>query len=132
AHLTRGPLVELFRRLCPRPTRHSAASAKSRATSAYCHQLRPAPLPDPTPSPSATLAPSRLALLLRSLTLRRGSLAPWCVGGGGRRRGRLGVCGRRALFAAAQPHIVDRMLDRMQSGARGEHPAGEDAPHLAL
>src|SRR2546430_1255579 len=40
--------------------------------------------------------------------------------------------GRCAAFAVLQPHIVDRVLDAVQARARGEHPAGEDALHLAL
>ena len=46
------------------------------------------------------------------------------------RRGR----DRRLLraFAVGEPHVVDRMLDRVQAGARGEHPAGEHALDLAL
>jgi len=35
-------------------------------------------------------------------------------------------------FAVGQPHVVDRMLDRMQAGARRVHPACEDALDLAL
>ena len=45
------------------------------------------------------------------------------------RRGRgAGVSGRRAhlQFAVDQPHIVDGVLDGVQAGARGEHPAGEE------
>ena len=37
-----------------------------------------------------------------------------------------------AAFAVGQPDVVDRMLDRVQAGARREHPAGEDALDLAL
>ncbi len=35
-------------------------------------------------------------------------------------------------FALSNPHVIDRMLDRMQAGARREHPAREDALDLAL
>ena len=37
-----------------------------------------------------------------------------------------------SAFAVGQPHVVDRMLDCVQTGARREHPAGEDALDLAL
>ena len=40
--------------------------------------------------------------------------------------------GGGAAFAIGEPHVVDRMLDAMQAGARREHPAGEDALDLAL
>ncbi len=35
---------------------------------------------------------------------------------------------RSLAFALRQPDIIDGMLDAMQAGAVGEHPAGEDAP----
>jgi hypothetical protein len=51
-----------------------------------------------------------------------------------RRRLRRALGGNDLAAAAAigQPQIVDRMLDRVQAGTGGEHPAGEDALHLAL
>ena len=36
------------------------------------------------------------------------------------------------MFAIREPHVVDRMLDCVQSRTRCEHPAGEDAFDLAL
>ena len=40
--------------------------------------------------------------------------------------------GHHRALTVGEPDVVDRMLDRVQSRARGEHPAGEDAAHLAL
>ena len=51
---------------------------------------------------------------------------------GWRLRWRLGNRRRLRAFAVGQPHVVDRVLDRVQAGARREHPAGEDALDLAL
>ena len=45
--------------------------------------------------------------------------ASTCSGGEGRISG--------SAFAVGQPDVVDRMLDAVQAGAGGEHPAGEDA-----
>ena len=63
--------------------------------------------------------------------LRRGSRALRLLR---RRRAPVRGSDRRLLraFAVGQPHVVDRVLDRVQAGARGEHPAGEDALDLAL
>ena len=67
---------------------------------------------------------------LRRLPAARGAargFAAGCVVGGRFRHRRI-----LAAFAVGQPHVVDRMLDRVQAGARREHPAGEDALDLAL
>src|SRR3954452_2341586 len=40
--------------------------------------------------------------------------------------------GLQRPFAVGQPNIVDRMLDAVQAGAGGEHPAGENPLHFAL
>ena len=62
---------------------------------------------------------------VRLLTLRRGPRR-------GRSRGRwCGACDR-STFAVGEPDIIDRMLNRVQSGAGSEGPAGEDALDLAL
>ncbi len=52
---------------------------------------------------------------------------------GSSRRGRWRRQRRHAIFFAVdEPHIVDRMLDPVEPGARGKHPAAEDALGLAL
>jgi hypothetical protein len=33
---------------------------------------------------------------------------------------------------AVQPDVIDGVLDGVEAGAFGEHPAGEDAPDLAV
>ena len=38
---------------------------------------------------------------------------------------------RRGDFAVGEPHVVDRVIDRMEPRARGEHPSGEQALDLA-
>ena len=72
--------------------------------------------------------------------LLEGALGGGAAGGAGRRcrcRGFRGVLvarrGRRRGrgLAAREPDVVDRVLDRVKAGALGEHPAGEDALHLA-
>ena len=75
------------------------------------------------------LAAARLRALRGGWRLRR-RRAAGCLGAGCGRRFRH----RRVLpaFAVGQPDVVDRMLDRVQARARGEHPAGEDALDLAL
>ena len=58
-----------------------------------------------------------------------------CRASGGGRRWRQDRLGDRGLLwrgAIGQPHVVDRMLDRMQTRAGGEHPPGKDALDLAL
>src|ERR1700733_11378348 len=52
-----------------------------------------------------------------------------------RRFRRIGLCaddGLQRPFAVGQPNIVDRVLDAVQAGAGGEHPARENPLHLAL
>ena len=58
----------------------------------------------------------------------------WC-GSPGRASVRLGLLRRRhvgLLLASLQPHVVDGMLDGVEARAFGKHPAGEDAPDLAV
>ena len=38
---------------------------------------------------------------------------------------------RRRLLAVRQPDVIDRVIDGVEAGARGEHPSGENAFHLA-
>jgi hypothetical protein len=67
---------------------------------------------------------------LRGLAAAAVALAP------GRRRDLVGVLrlddDLLAAFAVGQPDVVDRVLDAVQAGARGEHPAREDAPVLVV
>ena len=55
-----------------------------------------------------------------------------CCRAAGFASGASGDSWRLPAFAVGQPDVVDRMLDRVQARARGEHPAGEDALDLAL
>ena len=113
----------------------AAASRRSRAAAP-----RPEPAP-PAPRSTAAARPARGAGGLgRRRGLRRRRLG---LGRGGRRRrlGRLRRCAarrqflrrgdRRGLLAVGQPDVVDGVIDGVQAGARGEHPAVEDALHLA-
>ena len=86
-------------------------------------------------NPQTPLAQRRQgSRLLRARRRRRcggtARAAAWAGGGADAR----GFRHARILpaFAVGQPHVVDRMLDRVQAGARREHPAGEDALDLAL
>ena len=54
-----------------------------------------------------------------------------CAAGAGGDFGRRGG-GDHRIFAIREPDVVDRVLDRVQAGARCEHPTGEDALDLAL
>src|SRR5579872_1683578 len=66
-------------------------------------------------------------------SLRWRALRRLTLSGRGRARGRrLGVGNGLAAFTVGEPHVVDRVLDRVETRARGKHPPGEDAPHLAL
>ncbi len=47
-------------------------------------------------------------------------------------RGQFGDRAGQRLLAIGQPDVVNWMLDRVQTGARCKHPAGEDALDLAL
>ncbi|MBN9023987.1 MAG: leucyl/phenylalanyl-tRNA--protein transferase [Rhizobiales bacterium] len=53
---------------------------------------------------------------------------------GARRGGRLlpGRVDRGGVAAVGQPDVVDRVVDGVEARARGEHPAREDAPDLAV
>ena len=69
---------------------------------------------------------------LRALLLLLSRLLARCGGCAGTRLGRGGDRWLLRAFAVGEPHVVDRMLDRVQARTRGEHPAGEDALDLAL
>ena len=70
----------------------------------------------------AVVAFSVLLLLLLLLLLLRGRFRLGCVGDSW----------RLPAFAVGNPNVVNRMFDRVQARARGEHPAGKDALDLTL
>ncbi len=84
-------------------------------------------------APLRTLFAVRLLLWLRgtppistSGITCGGPCSPSCGGAG---------CSRhidRRLFAVVQPDVIDRMLDRVQTWACGEHPARKDAANFTL
>ena len=97
----------------------------------------------PGPAPAAVVAAGPPAAAAVAAGLRRAPLQGRLGRGASLRRGGGVAAGLDAgsgaapnrllrLFAVGQPDVVDRMLDAMQAGARGEHPAREDPLHLAL